>query len=98
LLDIRGKLPVPDNSSGATAADVREGKTFWGLTGGQWGMQTGTRKRPWGCDGINGSFYFNCIDDCISDIGQDSGDCDTPCVELDNLIIIRGILTEYCAR
>src|SRR5512144_271509 len=44
LLDIQGKLPVLDNTNGATAADVRAGKTFWGLTNGQWGKQTGTRK------------------------------------------------------
>ncbi len=98
LLDIQGKLPVPDNTNGATAADVRAGKTFWGLTSGQWGKQTGTRKRPWGCDGINGSFYYNCIDDCKLDVGQDVEDCDTVCVELDNLIIIKGILAEFCAR
>ena len=98
LSDIQSKLPAIDNTNGATAAGVLSGKTFWGLTNGQWGKQTGTRKRPWGCDGDNGAFYFNCIDDCISDVGQDTGDCDLVCSELDSYIIIKGILTEYCAR
>ncbi len=98
LSDIQSKLPAIDNTTGATASDVLGGKTFWGLTNGEWGQRTGTRKRPWGCDGPNGSFYFNCIDDCISDVGQDVYECDNICAELDNFIIIKGILTEFCAR
>ncbi len=99
LLDIQGKLPVPDNTNGATAGDVLAGKTFWGLTNGQWGNKTGTRKRPWGCDPADSDIYFNCLDDCISDIGQDvEQDCVPVCQELAQLIIIKGILAEYCAR
>lgn len=41
LTEIMGKMPAPDNTNGATAADVLGGKTFWGLTGGAWGLQTG---------------------------------------------------------
>ncbi len=32
----------PDDPNGATASDVAAGKTFWGLTGDQWGAGTGT--------------------------------------------------------
>jgi hypothetical protein len=42
LDDVMGVAPTTDQSSGATAADVLDGSTFWGLTGGEWGLQTGT--------------------------------------------------------
>ena len=41
LNDIMGKAPTKDDTNGATTADVMAGKKFWGLTGGQWGLQTG---------------------------------------------------------
>ena len=34
--------PAMDDANGAAASDVAAGKTFWGLTSGQWGLQTGT--------------------------------------------------------
>jgi len=34
--------PAIDDSNGATTAEVSTGTTFWGLTSGQWGVQTGT--------------------------------------------------------
>ena len=42
LNDIMGKAPAVDDTNGAAVADVANGKTFWGLTSGQWGLQTGT--------------------------------------------------------
>lgn len=42
LDEVMGKAPAVDAANGATAADVASGKTFWGLTSGQWGLQTGT--------------------------------------------------------
>ena len=43
LADISTKLPVPDNTQGATAGDVANGKTFWGLrTDGTWGLTSGS--------------------------------------------------------
>jgi hypothetical protein len=43
LAEIQGKLPVADNTNGATAAQVQAGKSFWGLrTDGTWGVKTGT--------------------------------------------------------
>lgn len=41
LTEIMGKMPALDNANGATAADVLNGKTFWGLTSGAWGLRTG---------------------------------------------------------
>ncbi len=45
LDEVMGKAPAPDNTNGATTADVASGKTFWGLNtaSAQWGLQTGTR-------------------------------------------------------
>ncbi len=40
--EIMGIAPAADDANGASASDVAEGKTFWGLTSGQWGLQTGT--------------------------------------------------------
>ena len=48
LNDIMGKAPAVDNTNGATADQVKEGTTFWGLnvTSGEWGLQTGTLVIP----------------------------------------------------
>jgi hypothetical protein len=42
VTDIMAKMPALDNANGAAANDVLSGKTFWGLTGGAWGVRTGT--------------------------------------------------------
>lgn len=42
LAEIMGKLPAVDGSNGAATSDVLSGKTFWGLSAGAWGNQTGT--------------------------------------------------------
>jgi hypothetical protein len=40
--EVMAVAPALDNTNGATTADVVNGKTFWGLTAGEWGLQTGT--------------------------------------------------------
>ena len=42
LNSIMAAAPVLDAANGAAAADVAGGKTFWNLTSGAWGLQTGT--------------------------------------------------------
>ena len=42
LNDVMAIAPSLNDRSGATAADVVSGKTFWGLTVSGWGLQTGT--------------------------------------------------------
>jgi len=42
LDQVMGKTPAKDNTDGAVPTDVAEGKTFWGLTDGSWGPQSGT--------------------------------------------------------
>ncbi|MCP4540410.1 MAG: DUF1566 domain-containing protein [Chloroflexi bacterium] len=37
-----GVAPTLDNTNGTTITQVASGKTFWGLTSGQWAVQTGT--------------------------------------------------------
>ena len=41
LNEIMAWMPAVD-ASGAAPAEVRSGKTFWGLTSGAWGLRTGT--------------------------------------------------------
>ncbi len=49
LNDVMGRAPVRDDTDGATEADVASGKDFWGLTGGKWGLQTGTASGGGSC-------------------------------------------------
>ena len=42
LDQIMALMPALDDSDGAAAANVLQGKTFWGLTNGEWGLNTGT--------------------------------------------------------
>ncbi len=42
LDEVMAKAPEVDDTDGAGVADVASGKTFWGLTSGAWGTQTGT--------------------------------------------------------
>ncbi|MCK5148373.1 DUF1566 domain-containing protein [bacterium] len=42
LNEIVALAPVQDNTHGATVSDVLSTKTFWGLSSGAWGLQTGT--------------------------------------------------------
>ena len=46
LDDIMGKAPVIDDVSGAGSANVVAGKTYWGITSGEWGLRTGTMPTP----------------------------------------------------
>ncbi len=46
LNQIMDKAPVIDDTDGATAADVAEGKTFWSLISGEWGLKTGAYEEP----------------------------------------------------
>ena len=45
LNEVMDKAPQKDDTNGATADNVAQGKKFWGLNTatGQWGLQTGTR-------------------------------------------------------
>jgi len=62
LDEIMGKTPGV-NANGASVGDVVAGKTFWGLTSGEWGPRTGTGVScagvfsPLGrwCDNLNGT-------------------------------------------
>ncbi|MDM8519509.1 DUF1566 domain-containing protein [Anaerolineales bacterium HSG6] len=40
--EIMGKMPQVDDTNGASPGDVLSGKTYWGLTSGDWATQTGT--------------------------------------------------------
>ena len=59
LNDIMGAAPVLDNTDGATAANVLSGKTFWGLTNGEWGLQSGSIPTSGSVNGADGEKTFN---------------------------------------
>jgi Protein of unknown function (DUF1566) len=41
LIDIMGKAPAANDTTGAVVGDVLAGKTFWGRTFGGWGLKAG---------------------------------------------------------
>lgn len=59
LNDIMGAAPALDNSNGAVAAEVLSGQTFWGLTNGEWGLQTGSIATRSNVSGADGDKTFN---------------------------------------
>jgi len=42
LNEVMAKAPIVDDIDGASATEVTTGKKYWGLTSGNWGLQTGT--------------------------------------------------------
>jgi hypothetical protein len=42
LDEVMGLAPTVDDTNGAVPAEILSGKTLWGLTGGDWGLKTGT--------------------------------------------------------
>ena len=61
LDQIMGIAPELD-ASGATADDVLATKTFWGLTSGEWGLQTGSIAAGSDVSGADGSKTFSIPD------------------------------------
>ena len=59
---IMGQAPAVDDANGASMAEVANGKTFWGLTSGQWGLQTGTAAAGSDVSGAEGAKTFNIPD------------------------------------
>jgi len=60
--EIMGLAPTLDAANGATATDVLIGKTFWGLTSGEWALQTGSISTRDNISGANGDKTFNIPD------------------------------------
>lgn len=69
LNEIMAKAPQTDAANGATQADVLAGKTFWGLTSGEWGVATGTRHGGCTCAGtLNGTRWCDNGDGTVTDL------------------------------
>lgn len=67
LSDIAARLPSPDNTRGAQATDVADGKTFWGLrTDGTWGLTSGNAAAGGNVIGANGMLTFSIPDGIYS--------------------------------
>jgi hypothetical protein len=61
LDEVMAKAPAPDDK-GAIALNVVTGRTFWGLTLGQWGLQTGSAAVGSNVVGGNGQLIFTIPD------------------------------------
>ncbi|MCP4289124.1 MAG: DUF1566 domain-containing protein, partial [Gammaproteobacteria bacterium] len=73
--DIMGKAPALDNTNGAATTHVLAGQTFWGLTSGEWGVQTGMLEiAPCDCTGgtLNGTRWCDNGDGTVTDLLGDS--------------------------
>lgn len=53
--DLMAAAPEQDDDDGAAASDVLPGATFWDLTGGEWGLQTGSMPEGGDVTGEDGS-------------------------------------------
>ena len=62
LNDIMAAAPAQDDADGAIAANVLAGKTFWGLTNGAWGTQTGSMPLGNSFSGGEGELSFDIPD------------------------------------
>ena len=62
LDQIMGLAPTLDAANGATATDVLTGKTFWGLTSGEWALQTGSITTRDNVSGATGDKTFDIPD------------------------------------
>jgi hypothetical protein len=77
LTEIKAKLPLPDNTSGATVNDVLSGKTFWGLrTNGTWGHKTGALSSGSDVSGGDGLLAFPIPDGYYSEKTATANDAD----------------------
>lgn len=69
LDDVMGKAPSPDNTNGARPGDVRQGKTFWGITNDSWGLKTGTNALVVSCSGtLHGTRWCDNGDNTVTDM------------------------------
>ncbi len=69
LDDIMTAAPALDATNGATTANVVRGKTFWGLTSGQWGLRTGAAYPALVPRTGDGGTCFRAGDDCSLRLG-----------------------------
>jgi len=66
LTDVMDIAPTQDTTDGADPNDVTDGKTYWGLTNGNWGPKTGTAG---GCAGtMNGTRWCDNGDGTVKDL------------------------------
>ena len=71
LNEIMGVAPEVAEADGAGVADVSSGKTFWGLTSGAWGLQTGELQAAAACTcsgTLNGTRWCDNGDGTVTDL------------------------------
>ncbi|MCB2178358.1 DUF1566 domain-containing protein [bacterium] len=90
--------PELDNTNGATAADVLPGQTFWGLTNGEWGVQTGSMPQGSDVTGANGSLTFEIPDGYYSGSMATAQDSNLVPENIAYGVTVFGILGTYHTR
>jgi len=80
LNEIMDAAPKPDSTNGAKSSEVLKGRTFWGLTDGAWGLQTGTLECSAGATGdataadvLAGKTFSTAASDGITGTMPDNG-------------------------
>jgi len=76
LDEVIGVAPSVDDTNGTVPAEVISGKTFWGLTSGNWGLKTGTMSNNGAVNYIPGTTNQTITEGYHNGSGVVSGDTD----------------------
>ncbi|MCJ7434861.1 MAG: DUF1566 domain-containing protein, partial [Anaerolineales bacterium] len=91
LNNIMSIAPALDNTDGATAADVLSTKTFWGLTNGEWGLQTGSIASGSNVSGTDGLKTFTIPDGYYSGKTATCNDTDLAAGNIKSGVSVLGV-------
>jgi hypothetical protein len=94
LNDIMDIAPVI-NANGATSAEVLNGKFYWGLLNGLWGLQQGTATAGADVTGADGSLEITIPDGFYSNKTATANDSDLTAANIKNGINIFGVTGTY---
>ena len=95
LDEVMAKAPAVDATNGATTAQVLSGKTFWGLTAGAWGLQSGTAAAGSNVSGTDGSKTFNIPDGFYSGKTATANDANLVAGNIKQGVSIFGVAGTY---
>ena len=84
-----------EDPNGATTDDVLPGKTFWGLTNGEWGLQTGGITTGSDVTGSDGNITFNIPDGYYSGNTATAVDADLLAENIKAGVTIFGVTGTY---
>ncbi len=104
LNDVMSKAPVKDDTNGAVPGEVLNGKTFWGLKNGNWGLQIGEADGVSDCketiakiDAMVEKVNTDCVNYCEESYSSGSNDALRGC-QFGCLISNIGMYPRYTAE